>query len=138
MAGRAADSFCDVDAMVEINEIRQIIDSRPMQRFAFAIACANWFKQRRVRPDLRMTRHAGFRRGNSGEGRIFHARVAITAIQAKPADMMFMTERDRLRERHVGARPERRAINHPAKKCEARHRQHDSKHRQFEPEICAS
>ena len=41
VAGLAANSFMDVNTVVEIDEIREIVDARPFDRSARAVALAN-------------------------------------------------------------------------------------------------
>src|SRR5207245_7556521 len=56
---RAADALDDVDAVVEVHEVGQIVDARPLERAVLPEAGANGFENRRVGPDLRMAVHAG-------------------------------------------------------------------------------
>ena len=44
VAGRAANAFVDVNAVVEIDEIRQIVHARPFDRFAARPAFADWLR----------------------------------------------------------------------------------------------
>jgi len=46
---RCSQRPCDVNAVVEINEIGQLVDARPLQRLAGAVAGANGLKHRSVR-----------------------------------------------------------------------------------------
>ena len=48
-----------------------------------------------------MTCHARVGAGQTGERGFFYAGVAVTTIDAVIADVMFMTERDRLIERNI-------------------------------------
>jgi hypothetical protein len=67
VAGVAAYTLADVNAVIKINEIRKIIDAIPDQRLSGAIAFPNWLKQWRSHPDLRVAIHARLGRRNSGE-----------------------------------------------------------------------
>jgi hypothetical protein len=49
-----------------------------------------------VSPDLRMAGHAGVRRREAGTGLGHHRGVAIAAVKAEFADMVRVTERNRL------------------------------------------
>src|SRR6185437_5473722 len=101
VATRAADAFLDMDAVVEENEVRQVIDAFPVNGNARGEALAHRRQYRRVFPNLRVTGHAGFSGWQSGERGFFHGRVAVTAVEPEAADVMFVAEWRRLRERHV-------------------------------------
>lgn len=96
MARGAANAFVHVNAVVEENEVGQIVDSRPAKPFVADEALAHRREHRRITPHLGMTSHAGFGGGNAGECRGLHGRVTKPAIQTKSADVMFVTERNRL------------------------------------------
>src|SRR5580692_9282813 len=76
VASGAADTFTDVDAVIEVDEIRQRIHARPGNGLVVAIAGAHRLEHWRVRPDLRMARHAGLSGRQTREGRFFHRGVA--------------------------------------------------------------
>src|SRR5436309_6699596 len=111
MTGRAADALVDVYRVIEIDEVRQIMYLDPFDGLAAAKTLADDFKVRAVRPDLRMAIHAGLGRRDAGGGRYFDRGVAITAIDAVVAGVMFMAELHGLFARHEslrvvpGARP---------------------------------
>src|SRR5437868_4983572 len=96
MATLAAYAFVHVDLMAEVNEIRQVMDACPDQRFVVAIASAHRLEHGRVRPDLRMAVHAGLSRRDTREGRVLHRSVAIAAINAESGSVVLVAERDRL------------------------------------------
>jgi len=102
MASRAAHSFVNVDAVIEINEIRQVMDSRPFDRLARPEAFSHGRKVRAVRPKLRMAVHAGLGRGNTGKGGCLDSRMAIATIYSAIADVMLMAELHRLFARNEG------------------------------------
>ncbi len=97
VTGVTADALGDVNAVIEVNEIRELIDPGPLQRFAGAVAGADRLQQLGVGPNLRMAIHAGLRRGNSSKARILDRGVTVTAIDAETGNVMLMTEGDRLR-----------------------------------------
>ena len=101
MTSVTADALGHVDAVIEINEIGERIDARPLQRFARAVAGTDWLKQLRIRPDLRVAVHAGLGRRDPRKTGNFHGGVAVTAIDAESGDMMLMTEGNRLRLAHA-------------------------------------
>src|SRR6187431_2979539 len=96
MAGLASHALLDVDAVVEIHEIRQVVNAHPVHRAVLTEAGANGFENRRLRPDLRMAVHAGLRRGNPGERRRFYRRVAVPAVDPVVFDVVAMAELNRL------------------------------------------
>lgn len=96
MAGDATDALVHVNAMVEINESRQIMDARPLDRLARAKTLSYRSQCRAVRPDLRVAIHADFCRRNSGERALFYRSVAVAAVDAIISDVVLVTKRDRL------------------------------------------
>jgi len=105
VARRAADPFAHVNAVIEVNVVRQIVDPRPLDRRARLPTRANGLQHRGVFPDLRMTGHAGLDGRHTSDGGLLYAGVAITTINPEPGDVMLMTERHRLIERRVYMRP---------------------------------
>jgi len=94
MAGRTADAFINVNRVIEICEVRQIVNAHPLQRFARLETCAHRFQIRAVGPDLFVAIHAHGRRRNSGRSGSLDRRVAIAAIDTIVAYVMLMTELD--------------------------------------------
>lgn len=89
---RAADSLVQVNAVIEIDEVGQIVHPRPSDRLACAPALANGLQVRRVRPDLRVAVHARPSRGDSRERSFLDGRVTVAAIDAVIAYVMFVAE----------------------------------------------
>src|SRR5688572_6306832 len=104
----AAHPLLHVDAVVEIDEIRQVVHTNPVERGVVAEARAHRLEDRAVRPQLRMAVHTGLGRRNSGERRRFHRRVTVAAIDPVVADVMRVAELKRLFDEFVGARHVRR------------------------------
>src|SRR5262249_55095512 len=96
MAAFATDALGNMDAVIEICEIRQIVNSSPLQGFAGSKTFSNRSQHGAVVPDQRMTTHADFRRRNPCERRRFDGGMAKAAIDAQAADMMFVAEWNRL------------------------------------------
>src|SRR5262249_20760329 len=96
VARRAADAFVYVDAVVEVDEVRQIMDTRPLNRPSRAEALAHRLEKRAVREDLRVAVHAGLGRRNAGERRVLDRRVAVAAVDAVARDVALVAELDRL------------------------------------------
>ena len=92
MTALAADSFGDVDAVIEVNEIRHIMNAGPFERPFRAKALAHGFEQSAVFPDLGVAAHTDFGGGNASECRRFDAGMTIAAINTQSADMMIVAE----------------------------------------------
>ena len=90
--GRATDSASNVNAVIEIDEIWQIVDPSPFQRAVFAKAGAHGFECGTVRPNLLVAVHTHFRGGYSGKGNLLDGRVAITAVDADAGDVVLVAE----------------------------------------------
>ena len=58
VAGGAADPFLHMDAVIEVNKFRKIMDTVPCQWFARAQTFADGFEHRTVYPDLVVAVHA--------------------------------------------------------------------------------
>lgn len=92
MAGRAADPFLHMDAVIEIDEIRQLVDSIPRNRHVGLEAHPDWLERRAVAPDLGMAGHAGLCGGHAGKPGGLYRGVAIPAVDAEPLDVVLMAE----------------------------------------------
>lgn len=103
----AVDAFLDMNAVIEINEIRKIVDSGPFDGCIFSETLADRFEHRAVGPNLGMTRHTSLCGRKAGHRAFFDGGMTITAIDADSVDVVFVTERNRLiggdiHLRHVG------------------------------------
>src|SRR2546425_13081034 len=92
MTSRATDAFRDVNRVVEIGEVRQVVNAYPPQRLAGLEARAHRLEIRAVGPNLFMAIHADPGRRHSSRGRCLDSRMAITAIDGGIANVMFVTE----------------------------------------------
>jgi hypothetical protein len=92
VTGRTADAFIHVNRVIEICVVRQVVHANPFQRLARLETGAHRLEIRTVRPDLFVAAHANISRRNAGRRRRFHARVAVTAIDAVVAHVMLMAE----------------------------------------------
>lgn len=101
MASGAAHTLVDVNAVIEIDEARQVVHPRPLQRFSGPETFAHRLQNRALGPDLGVATHADFGGRNTGERRLFHRGVAISTVDAVVTDMMFVTERYWLHPRHA-------------------------------------
>ena len=96
VAGLAADALLHVDAVVEVDEVGQVVHARPLQRLVVAEAGAHRLEDRRVRPDLRVAVHAGLGRRDAGERRRLDRRVAVAAVDAVVEHVVLVAELHRL------------------------------------------
>src|SRR5436309_534453 len=121
MTRRAADPLVDVDAVVEVDEIRQIVHARPLDRFAGAEALAYGLQKRAVGKNLRVAVHARLRRRNARERGILDRRVTVAAVEAVARDVAFVAELDRLLARDARLRHPGRTRDFGRQPEEARH-----------------
>src|SRR5262249_40417863 len=108
---RAADSLIDVDAVVEIDEVGQVVHARPFDRSAGAEALSHRLEERAVREELRVAVHARLGRRNARERRLLDRRVAVAAVDAVARDVPLVAELDRLLARGARLRHPRRSIH---------------------------
>jgi len=92
MASRATDTFVHMNRVIEIRKVRQIMDPHPLERFPGLKAGPHRFKIRTVSPYLFMTAHTDLSRRHARRCRSLHRCMAIAAINAVVADVVFMTE----------------------------------------------
>src|SRR5437763_16053342 len=92
MARRTADAFVHVNRMIEVSEVRQIVNAHPLQRLACFEARPHGFEIRTVGPNLLMTIHADLRRWNARGRRGLDSRMTVTAINTIVSDVMLMAE----------------------------------------------
>lgn len=92
MTGRTAYAFVHVNRVIEIRKVREVVNAHPFQRLSGPQTRAHGFEIRTVRPNLFVTTHAHCRRRHARGRRGLDRRVAITAIDAIVADVVFVTE----------------------------------------------
>jgi len=81
-----------VNAVIEIDEVRKIVHASPPNRFTGSPTLADRFQIGRVGPDLIVTVHAGSGRRDPGERSFLDSRVAISAVDAVLAYVVFVAE----------------------------------------------
>ena len=101
VAGAAADALGDVDAVVEVDEVRQVVHAVPHERRAARVRRPQRRERRRVAEQRPVARHARRERRNPGERRRLDGRVAVAAVDAVVADVMLVAERHGLLDRIV-------------------------------------
>src|SRR5579862_2049654 len=97
VAGVAADSLINVNAVIEIDEVRELVNARPFERTAAAETLAHRLEIGRIGPDLRVAVHARLRRRNAGKARRLDRGMTVTAVDPKTGDVVLVAERNRLR-----------------------------------------
>ena len=87
VATGAADSARYMRAVIEVREVRQVVNTRPCDGHACFMAAADRFQQLTVRLDGRMAVHADFSAGQRGVGTGLDAGMAVAAIDAEVTGM---------------------------------------------------
>ena len=108
VARGTAHALVHVNAVIEVNEIRQPVNPDPLDGFIRAVALANRFQVRSVGIKYGVAIHAGFRRGNAREGGGFDGSVTVAAVESVIPDVVLVAELDRLGARNVLVRRIRR------------------------------
>ena len=88
----AADTFVDVNAVIEIDEISQPVNLYPLDGLAGAITLAHWTEVVGVVEEHRVAVHAGFCGGNSSDGTGFYTGVTVSTVNTIVADMVFVAK----------------------------------------------
>ena len=96
MATLTAHPFVDMNAVIEIDEIRQIVYARPINRGVVAETGTHRLQSGASDPNLRMTVHTSLGGRNVREAGGFHGGMALTTINPKTAYVMRVAERHRL------------------------------------------
>lgn len=118
MTGRTSHAFVDVNAVIEIDEVGQVINTLPLNRLACAPALANRFEIRTVSPDLRMAVHTSLGRWDSSKRELLDGGMAVAAIDSVIAHVVLVAELNWLLAREESLGVIRRSIEfkqHPDK-----------------------
>jgi len=119
VTGGATNAFVDMNAVIEIDEIGKTVNLHPLDGLVGAIALPHGLEVIRVVEEHRVTVHAGLCGGDSRDGRGFHARVTVSAVDTIVADMVFVAELHRLLARDILIRGIGRASD-PQHACESK------------------
>ena len=92
----AANTLIYMNAVIEINVVREPVNLHPMNRFVRAIAFAHRFQVADVIEQHGMAIHARLRRRNARVRGGFHAGVTVTAVNTVIAGVMLVAELNRL------------------------------------------
>src|SRR5207237_1426156 len=88
MTAHTADSLVHVNTVIELHEIRQLVNANPLDRLPVPVTGTYRFEHRASYPELRVAVHARLRRRHPGKGGILNGGVTVTAVDAKLAGMM--------------------------------------------------
>ena len=110
MTRGAANAFVHVNAVIEIDEVGQVVNAGPADRLACAPTLTNRFEVRTVRPDLRVAVHAGLGWRNACISEFLNGSVTVATIDAVVAGVMFVTELNGLFARKVRLSVVRRPV----------------------------
>jgi hypothetical protein len=111
VASGAAHALVNMNAVIEIDEARQVVHPRPLQRLPGPETLAHRLQNRALGPDLGVATHADLSGWNAGERGLFHRGVAVTAIDAGVTNVVFMAELHRLAARDTNLRHIGRSVN---------------------------
>lgn len=85
-----------MNAVIEVSVVRKIVNSDPCDGRACTKARPNWFEVRTVCPNLLVAAHTRFSGWHARGSGSFYRRMAVTAVNAIVADVVFMTKLNRL------------------------------------------
>lgn len=129
VAGFAADTFVHVNAVIEVDEIRKVVDTIPAERAVLAQARPDRLQHVAVSPDLFVAIHTHGGRRNSGEGTDLNGVVAVPAVDTESANMVLMAERNRLIQGDAFVRDVRRIHGSSPAPCNRRNYKNASEYR---------
>jgi hypothetical protein len=101
VASLAPYALLDMYAVVEIGEVRQVVDPGPLKGLVIAETEAHWFEDWRVCPNLGVARHAGFGGGNACKSALLDGGMTVAAVDAHTFDMVLVAERHGLIHRYA-------------------------------------
>lgn len=104
VTGLAANTLFYVNAVIEINIIRQVMHPNPFQRLARPPAFAHRLQHLCGSVNLRVAGHACLGRRNAGKITLFNRSVAVAAVNAQLRHMVPVTERHLLLPHNLGLR----------------------------------
>ena len=116
-----------MNAVVEVDKVRQIMDACPLQRLAGAEAVTDRLQQGGSRPDLGVAIKAGFGGRDPGKTGLFDRSMTITAVQSQSSHMVLMAERDWLVGCYMLTRDIRRALKLHKRCSYRREKKNDTK-----------
>ena len=100
VAFHTPDAFVHVNAVVEVSKLGQVVNPLPCDRRACPVAGSHRLKGGCTNPNLLVAVHADLCRRHASKGGRFDRCVTIAAVDPKLADMMRVTQFDRLNSGH--------------------------------------
>src|SRR5205085_3922337 len=133
VAGDAAHALLHVDGMVEVGEVRELVDLVPDDGAIGEEALPDRRELGALVPDLRVAVEAQRGRRNPREVRFLHRRVAVAAVDPFVTDVVPVIELDRLIDRILLLRVQRTAdVDHRPRDDSAREEQEKPEQREAE------
>ena len=96
VTGGATHTLAHVDTVIEIDEIRKLMDTNPGDGLVGLVTFPDWLQIRTIAENQTMAVHACFRGWHAGKCGSFHRGVAVTAVDPIIGHMMLVAELDRL------------------------------------------
>lgn len=138
VARRAANAFVDVYAVVEVNVISKTMDAYPSNRGIRAIAITDRFEVADVIEKHGVAIHTGLGRRDAGESGSFDTVMTVAAINAVIADVVFVTELQRLVSGDAFIGDVRRSRHKQNRRQRDVRQNHQCEHRKSRNQICAA
>ena len=66
VTAKATDAFVDMDAVIEVDVVRQVVNTIPTQRLTISKTIPHWSQHGRLIPEFAMTVHANLGRRQTG------------------------------------------------------------------------
>jgi len=132
VTGGAANSFVDMNAVVEVNVVGQPVNFNPFDGLIRAVAFAHRFQVRGIVEQHRVAIHAGFCWRYARIRGIFHAGMTVSAVDSVIAYVVLVAELHGLHSRNalIGD------VGRPGNYQNARQRQVDNHHQGENGESC--
>ena len=130
-----ADALPDVDAVIEVNEVRQIVHAHPVERLVVAEAGAHRLEIRAGVPDLRVTVDARLGRRDAGRRRDLNRGMAIATLDADAAGVVLVAELDRLFDELISVGDEIGPLQREDDPAEAEDQENDRNQAGFRPGV---
>src|SRR5262252_979346 len=123
-----SDALGHVNAVVEVGEVRQIVDFRPANRLPRSKARAHRLEHRTIFPDELVTVVASGGGGNACRCGRLDGRVAVPAVDSEAGHVMLVTEWNGLHQRDAAPRGVAGAVDdheHAEETPDHKHRRED-------------
>src|SRR6185312_1590875 len=126
VAAHAADAFVHVDGVIEIDELRHLVDAPPLDRLVLNEALANRLQELALVPDLRMAVKTKLRGRDAGRRGLVDRVVAVAAVDPLVTRVVTVIELNGLLDRVLHApRVRRLGVEEQASRNSQCPRRHD-------------